>query len=206
MPCVARYRLVPRDLQPRRTVGASSRSRRRPAPRGPRTRAEESRGGVARRAEPAGVRRAAPGRHRARRSPASTSTPRPRASTAAGPAAPSCSAPTRSSTRTAAGRRSGPRVATAVELIEDRSLGMVRTEVRCATVRLPPRAPVRRRYATPTTPATASTPCRFVSRKASRATVLPQRPDADLPRIRSRRCRATCVSCSPQVGQTWEKP
>ena len=32
-----------------------------------------------------------------------------------------------------------------VRLIEDRSLGMVRTEVRCSTLRLPPRPPVPRR-------------------------------------------------------------
>ena len=46
---------------------------------------------------------------------------------------PSCSARTRSSTRTAAGRRSTrPLAEDRVEYIEDRSMGSVRTEVRCA--------------------------------------------------------------------------
>ena len=66
---------------------------------------------VARGALPRGVRRAAPGRHRARRSPASTPTPRPPASTAARRARPSCSGPTPSSTPAAGGRRFYPPLA-----------------------------------------------------------------------------------------------
>jgi hypothetical protein len=64
---------------------------------------DQDRRAVAGRADQGGVRRPPQGRHRAPVDRASTTTPRPRASTPAGPAATSCSAATPSSTRTAAG-------------------------------------------------------------------------------------------------------
>ena len=72
-------------------------------------------------------------RARRRRSRVSTPTPRPRASTGAGPAALSCSARTRSSSRTAAGpaSTSPPRTTRWCCSRTGRS-GRVRTEVRCA--------------------------------------------------------------------------
>ncbi len=66
------------------------------------------------------------------RGAASSSTATPTAPTRARRAAPSCSTRRRSSSRGAGGRASSsPRCADAVELIEDRSHFMVRTEVRC---------------------------------------------------------------------------
>ena len=96
-------------------------------------RGQQERRRMARAALRRGVPRAARGRHRGVRSPASTPTRRPWASTAAAPATPSCSAPRPSSTPTAGGPRSTPRSPrTAWSTSRTARSGSVRTEVRCA--------------------------------------------------------------------------
>ena len=87
---------------------------------------------VARGALAGGVRRAAQGRHRARRSAASTPTPRPRASTAARPARPKLF---ESDTKFHSGcgwPSFYQPISDTVEYIEDTTHGMKRVEVRCA--------------------------------------------------------------------------
>ena len=123
---------------------------------------QQDRRGVARAAVARGVRGAPSGRHRARRGPVSTSTPRPSASTSAARAAPSCSGRRPSSTRTAAGPRSTrPRPRTTSSSARTAATGW--SAPRCcaapatATWGTCSTTPRRRRPAT----ATASTRCRI---------------------------------------------